>query len=75
MYLALSIDSKDLSKELLAYLKVTFKGKKIRITVEEELDETEYLMSSQANHKRLLMSINNIEKEKRLSPILNLKHS
>jgi antitoxin YefM len=57
-----SIDADNLSIDFLNYLKATFKGKKIRVTVEEEMDETEYLMSSPANKKRLLKAIENIEK-------------
>jgi hypothetical protein len=56
------IDADNLSVEFVDYLKVLFKGKKIKLTVETEPDETEYLMSSPANHKRLLKSIKNIEK-------------
>ncbi|MCW3126249.1 MAG: hypothetical protein JWO03_1907 [Bacteroidetes bacterium] len=60
------IDADNLSKDFLDYLKAAFKGKKIRLTVETEPDETEYLMSSPTNHKRLLKSIKNIEKREKL---------
>jgi hypothetical protein len=57
-----SIDADNLSIDFLNYLKAAFKGKKIRVTVEEEMDTTEYLLSIPANKKRLLKSIENIEK-------------
>jgi hypothetical protein len=64
------IDADNLSIEFLNYLKATFKGKKIRVNVmETELDATEYLMSSPANHQRLLNSIKNIEKGENLIPL------
>lgn len=60
------IDADNLSKDFLDYLKAAFKGKKIRLTVETEPDETEYLMASPVNHKRLLKSIKHIEKREKL---------
>jgi hypothetical protein len=38
-----------------------YKGKTISITVEPEMDETEYLLSSEANRKMLLESIKQAE--------------
>lgn len=63
------IDADNLSPDFLEYIKSTFKGKRIRLTVEEEPDETEYLMSSPANHKRLLKSIKNVEKGEMLKTL------
>ena len=63
------IDADNLSTEFLDYLKAVFKGKKIRVTVETEPDATEYLMSSPANHKRLMKAIKNVEKGQNLIPL------
>jgi hypothetical protein len=63
------IDADNLSIDFLNYLKAAFKGKKIRVTVEEEIDATEYLMSSPANHKKLLKAIKNVEKGVNLKPL------
>lgn len=60
------IDADNLSIDFLEYLKKAFKGKKIRLTVESEPDETEYLMSSPANHERLMKSIKNVKKRDKL---------
>ena len=47
----------ELSTDILAALKKLYKGKTISITVEEEIDETDYLMKSEANRQMLLESI------------------
>jgi predicted glycosyltransferase involved in capsule biosynthesis len=60
------IDADNLSTDFLDYLKKAFKGKKIKLTVETEPDATEYLMSSPANHERLLKSIKNVKKRDKL---------
>jgi len=51
----------ELTVDILAALKKLYKGKKISITVEEEMDETEYLLKSEANKKMLLESIKQAE--------------
>jgi hypothetical protein len=56
------IDADKLSVEVIDYIKKMFKGKKIRLTVEEELDTTEYLLSSEANREILIKSIEQAEK-------------
>ena len=63
------IDADNLSTDFLDYLKKAFKGKKIKLTVETEPDATEYLMSSPANHKRLMKAIKNVEKGVNLKPL------
>jgi PHD/YefM family antitoxin component YafN of YafNO toxin-antitoxin module len=47
----------ELSEDILTTLKKLYKGKTISITVEEEFDETEYLLKSEANRQMLLESI------------------
>ncbi len=43
----------ELSMELISSIKAAFKDKIIEITVSEAQNETEYLLSSQANKKHL----------------------
>ena len=51
------LSANELSTDILAALKKLYKGKTISITVEEEIDETDYLMKSEANRQMLLESI------------------
>jgi hypothetical protein len=60
------IDADQLSPDFLDYVKALFKGKKIKLTIETEPDETSYLMASEANHNRLLKSMKNIKKREKL---------
>jgi len=55
------LSANDLSVDFLKSLKSMYKGKTISITVEPEMDETEYLLSSDANRKMLLESIKQVE--------------
>ncbi len=45
------IEADKLSVDFVSYVKKVFKGQKIKLTIETELDETAYLMSNEANHK------------------------
>ncbi len=57
------LTEKDLNENFFQSLKAFVKGKKnIRIEIGEELDTTEYLMSSEANRKILQESIAQIER-------------
>jgi antitoxin YefM len=49
----------ELDENFLEGLKITFKDKEIEIIV-SEVDETEYLLKSPANKKRLLQAIENV---------------
>jgi hypothetical protein len=49
--------AQDISIELLEAIKATFKTKPICITVEDEIDTTDYLNSSLANKEMLNKSI------------------
>ena len=57
MQASFHLKSHELNEDFLKKLKVMFKSKTITITVEEEMDETEYLLSSNANEKMLRESI------------------
>lgn len=51
----------ELSHELLNSIKAAFKDKVVEITVTEALDETDYLLSTNANKKQLEQSIYSLE--------------
>jgi hypothetical protein len=57
MYTTFHIKAIDLDESFLKKLKRMFGKKNISIIVEEELDETEYLLSSEANRKMLDKSL------------------
>ena len=58
MYTTYHLSSaQEITTELLESIKKTFKSKPITITVEEEMDATDYLMSSENNKKMLDESI------------------
>lgn len=62
MYTEFHIKASDLDEKFLKRIKALFKSsKKISITVEEEPDETEYLLRSEANRKMLEQSIKEAE--------------
>lgn len=47
------LSANDLTADFLKSLRTLYKGKTISITVEAEMDETEYLLASPANRKHL----------------------
>jgi hypothetical protein len=55
------IDADNLTSDFIDYVKKMFKGRKIKLTIEAELDDTAYLMASEANHQRLVKSIKSIK--------------
>lgn len=57
MYTSFHIKANELDERFLKALKTMFKSKTISIVVEEETDETEYLLRSPANRKKLQESI------------------
>lgn len=56
------LNSKELSEEIIRSIKEAFKDKDIEITVSDLVDETEYLLSTEANKKHVYRSIEEIEK-------------
>ncbi len=54
----------ELNEKLIDQIKSVFAGKKISITIQESIDETEYLLSSQANAARLLSAKKILNPEK-----------
>ncbi len=57
IYTIYQLDAGGLDEAFLEALRTLFQGKRIEITV-AELDETEYLLRSEANRERLLAAIN-----------------
>lgn len=57
MYTTFHINTRDLNIDFLNGIKALFKNKRVSIIVEEEMDETEYLLSGEANRKTLEESL------------------
>jgi antitoxin YefM len=62
MYTEFHIKADELDESFLKSIRSLFKKKRISILVEEEQDETEYLLKSEANRKMLMQSIRQSEK-------------
>ena len=60
MYTTYRLHTDELSENFIKAVKQTFKDRNIEIIVQEVQDETEYLLSSQANKEHLLRSIQNV---------------
>lgn len=63
------LSANDLTADFLKSLRTLYKGKTISITVEAEMDETEYLLASEANRKVLLNRIKDVQEGKNLMPV------
>ncbi|MEL7353931.1 MAG: hypothetical protein AAF171_24110 [Cyanobacteria bacterium P01_A01_bin.116] len=61
MHTTYRLNANELDESFLEGLKSTFKGREIEIVV-SEVDETAYLMQSEANRKRLQAAMENVEK-------------
>lgn len=72
MYTTFRITKKDLNKSFLEALNALFKEGELEISV-SPVDETAYLLKSEANKKRLLKSVKNIKSRKNLVE-MNLKN-
>ena len=57
MYTTFHVKADELDETFLKQLKTLFKRKSISISVEEDIDETEYLLRSEANRKMLEKSL------------------
>jgi hypothetical protein len=62
MYIIYHLSSaQEISPDILDAIKVAFKSKPIKITVEEELDATAYLMSNPANKAAIERSLEQLK--------------
>ncbi len=59
MYTIYRLNADDLDTKFLKSIKTLFKDKEIEIII-SEADETEYLLRSEANKKRLLEAVENV---------------
>ena len=57
MELTYRLNANELNEDFLKSVKALFKTKRISIFVEEEMDETDYLLSTEANRKHLEAAI------------------
>lgn len=66
MQAAFQLNANELDMDFLESVKKLFKDKKltINIVVDEEMDETEYLLSSEVNAQRLIDAIKTIENKR-----------
>ncbi len=65
------MNASELDNKFVAVVKELFKDKKIQITVGVEMDETDYLNSSEANRKMLLKSLKQAAKGETVTVSLN----
>jgi antitoxin YefM len=65
------LNEKDLTDDIINIIRTAFKNKEIEITVSDLLDETEYLLSTEANKKHLQKSIADIENGEGITFTLN----
>ncbi|MDZ4824581.1 MAG: hypothetical protein SH856_14080 [Flavobacteriales bacterium] len=66
VYSTYHLTEKDLNGDWLKSVKKLFRNKNLVINVQAEMDETEYLMSSEANAKILLERIESVKSGKGL---------
>lgn len=57
----------EINTSLIDFIKANFKGKRIALHIyEDEMDETEYLLSDHEHKKKLLQTIEEVEKGKNM---------
>ena len=64
MYTSFIVKANELDEKFLKSIKTLFKSKTISITIEDEPDTTEYLLSTEANRKHLKESLAEAKKGK-----------
>ncbi len=70
----ITLELEELNSGLIDQLKELFKNarqKRVTITVDDEMDETDYLLESPANRERLLRSLENARQGNFVSPNLD----
>ncbi len=62
------LNADELNTSLVDFIKSSFKGKKIAVHIyeDEEMDETEYLLSDPIAKKRLLEAVENVKNNRNL---------
>jgi antitoxin YefM len=68
MYTVYRLKIDELNDQFIEALQTLFKGREVEITV-SDVDETAYLMQSEANRKRLLQAVQNISNRQNLTEV------
>jgi antitoxin YefM len=64
------MNAEEINMSFIDFIKTSFKGKKIALHIyEDDIDETEFLLKSNANEKRLYQSIENVKNNINLKEI------
>jgi antitoxin YefM len=64
------MNAEEINISFIDFIKTSFKGKKIALHIyEDDIDETEFLLKSNANEKRLYQSIENVKNNINLKEI------
>ncbi len=64
------MNAEEINMSFIDFIKTSFKGKKIALHIyEENIDETEFLLKSNVNEKRLYQSIENVKNNINLKEI------
>jgi predicted metal-dependent enzyme (double-stranded beta helix superfamily) len=70
MYTLVRMNAEEINMSFIDFIKTSFKGKKIALHIyEEDIDETEFLLKSHVNEKRLYQSIDNVKNNINLKEI------
>jgi DNA invertase Pin-like site-specific DNA recombinase len=65
------LNEKELSEKIIKAIRSAFKNKDILITISDVADETDYLLSTDANRKHLQRSMEDIQSGKGVTFTLN----
>lgn len=71
MYSTYRLQANELSLDFIKALKKTYQNRQIEIIVQEVQDETEYLLSSDANKEHLFRAIENVNAHTNLVSVNN----
>lgn len=61
MITTIQTEADKIDNQFLEAIKTLFKNKRIKVTIEDEIDETEYLLSNESNKEFLMRSIKQAE--------------
>jgi len=62
------LEAEELNNSLVDFIKSTFKGKKISVHIyaDEDMDETEYILSDPIARKRILEAVENVNQQRNM---------
>lgn len=61
MVTTIQTEADKIDNQFLEAIKTLFKNKRIKVTIEDEIDETEYLLNNESNKEFLVRSIEQAE--------------